>query len=68
MLKEYKEKKGYSYDRIQEITNLDRQIIYRTIKGITIPKIDTFAKICIALELTNEEIGEEIRKIIKKED
>lgn len=69
MLKKYKEKKGYSFDKLQEITNIDRQIIYRTINDLTKPKIDTFAKICIALELTNEEIGEEVRKITnKKED
>ena len=66
MLKKYKDKKGYSYDKIQEITNIDRQIIYRTIKNITVPKIDTFAKICIALEMTNEEIGKEVRKVITK--
>lgn len=66
MLEKYKKEKGYSYDKLQEITNIDRQIIYRTIKNITIPKIDTFAKICIALEMTNEQIGKEIRKAIIK--
>ena len=62
MLNEYKKKSNMSYDKLQEITNIDRQNIYRTIKGISIPKIDTFGKICIALNMTNEEIGEEIRK------
>ena len=30
------------------------------------PLLDTFAKICIALEMTNEEIGQEVRKTINK--
>lgn len=69
MLLEYKEKNKMSYDKLQELTNIDRQNIYRTIKNLTIPKIDTFGKICIALNMTDEEIGKEIRKfIIKKED
>lgn len=69
MLSEYKEKKKISYDKLQELTNIDRQNIYRTIKNLTTPKIDTFGKICIALNMTDEEIGKEIRKfVIKKED
>lgn len=70
MLLEYKEKNKISYDKLQELTNIDRQNIYRTIKNLTTPKIDTFGKICIALNMTDEEIGKEIRKFIinKKED
>lgn len=65
MLEEYKKKRKISYDDIQELTNIDRQNIYRTIKGITTPRIDTFVKICIALNMTNEEIGKEAKKYIK---
>ena len=65
MLEEYKNRRNISYDQLQEITNIDRQIIYRTIKGITTPRIDTFAKICIALNMTNEEIGKAIKGTIK---
>lgn len=68
MLSEYKEKNKISYDKLQELTNVDRQNIYRTIKDLTIPKIDTFGKICIALNMTNEEIGKEIRKFITEKE
>lgn len=67
MLEKYKERKKISYDKLQEITNIDRQNIYRTIQEITTPKIDTYGKICIALDMTNEEIGKEIRRITLKE-
>lgn len=65
MLEEYKTKRKISYDELQKITNIDRQNIYRTIKGITLPRLDTFAKICIALNMTNEEIGKVVKSIIK---
>lgn len=65
MLEEYKNKRKISYDDLQEITNIDRQNIYRTVKGITVPRLDTFAKICIALNMTNEEIGKVVRNITK---
>lgn len=66
MLEFYKEKRKLSYDKLQELTGIDRQNIYRTIKDITQPKIDTFGRICIALDMTNEEIGKEVRKYIEK--
>ena len=66
MLKEYKEKSKLSYDKIQEKTNIDRQVIYRTINDKSIPQIDTYGKICIALNMTAEEIGNEIIKYIVK--
>lgn len=65
MLEEYKNRRNISYDQLQELTNIDRQNIYRTIKGLTTPRIDTFAKICIALNMTNEEIGKVIKNTIK---
>ena len=66
MLEEYKERRNISYDQLQDMTNIDRQIIYRTIKGITTPRIDTFAKICISLNMTNEEIGKVVKNTVRR--
>lgn len=66
MLKEYRKKKNISQEKLEELTNLDRKTIFRIENNISIPLLDTFAKICIALEMTNEEIGQEVRKIINK--
>ena len=66
MLKEYRKRKKISQEKLEELTNLDRKTIFRIENGINMPLLDTFAKICIALEMTNEEIGQEVRKIINK--
>ena len=45
------------------MTGVDPRTILRIEKNITIPKIDTYAKLVIALNMSNEEIGEHIRRI-----
>lgn len=63
MLKEYREKKKITQEKLAEKSGIDRKTIFRIENDISIPKIQTYAKIVIALEMTNEEIGEHIRKI-----
>lgn len=64
MLKEYRKARKMSQEKLEELTNLDRKTIFRIEHDINIPLIDTFAKICIALDMTNEEIGKEVRKLV----
>lgn len=66
MLKEYRKKKKISQEKLEELTDLDRKTIFRIEHDINMPLVDTFAKICVALEMTNEEIGKEVRKTITK--
>ena len=54
------------HKKLAEITGIDPRTILKIEKNFTVPKVDTYAKLVIGLELTNEEIGEEIRKIIIK--
>lgn len=63
MLKEERIEKGYTQEKLAEMTGIDPRTILRIEKETTIPKITTYAKIVIALNMTNEEIGEHIRKI-----
>lgn len=63
MLKEKRISKGYTQEKLSEITQIDPRTILRIERNQCIPKIDTYAKLVIGLEMTNEEIGEEIRKI-----
>lgn len=63
MLKEERRKKGYTQEKLSELSGIDPRTILRIEKNLTIPKLDTYAKIVIALNMTNEEIGENIRKI-----
>lgn len=66
MLKNERLKKGYTQEKLSEMTGIDPRTILRIEKDLTIPKLDTYAKIVIALEMTNEEIGEHIKKIAIK--
>lgn len=66
MLKEYRMKKNISQEKLEELTNLDRKTIFRIEHDLNMPLIDTFGKICIALNMTDEEIGKEVKKITKK--
>ncbi len=67
MLKEYRIRKKISQEKLENMTDLDRKTIFRIENDLNIPQLDTFAKLVEALELTDEEILLEIKKIIKKE-
>ena len=63
MLKEFRERKKITLEKLADISGIDRKTIFRIENDICRPRIDNYAKIVIALDMTNEEIGEHIRKI-----
>ena len=67
MLKEYRERKNMSREKLEELTNLDRKTIFRIENDINIPLLDSFAKMVYALDLTDDEIATEVKKSIKKD-
>lgn len=67
MLKEYRIRKNISQEKLEEMTNLDRKTIFRIENNLNMPLLDTFAKIVIALELTDEEIVKIVKESIKKD-
>ena len=68
MLKEYRKKLKISQEKLEDLTSIDRKTIFRIENDINMPLLDTFAKIVIALKLTDEEIAKEVKKsILKKE-
>lgn len=66
MLKEYRKRLNISQERLEEITNIDRKTIFRIENDISIPLLETFAKLVIALNLSDKEIAKEVKNIIKK--
>lgn len=66
MLKEYRKKAKISQEKLEEITNIDRKTIFRIENNLNMPLLDNFAKLVIALKLTDKEIAEEVKKTIKK--
>lgn len=63
MLKDFREKKGITQEKLAEMTNIDRKTIFRIENDINSPLIENYAKIVIALKLTNEQIANHIREI-----
>ncbi len=69
MLKEYRKRMKISQEELERITNIDRKTIFRIENDINLPLLETFAKLVVALNLSDKEIAAEIRKIgIKKND
>lgn len=67
MLKEYRKRSKISQEKLEEITGIDRKTIFRIENDLNTPLVDTFAKIVIALNLSDKEIANEIKKVIKKD-
>ena len=66
MLKEYRKKKNISQEELERLTNIDRKTIFRIENDLNVPLLDTFAKMVIALELNDQEIAMEVKKINQK--
>lgn len=65
MLKEYRKRKNISQEELEKITNIDRKTIFRIENDLNMPLLDTFAKMVIALNLTDKEIALEVKNSIK---
>lgn len=65
MLKEYRKKQKISQETLEKITNIDRKTIFRIENNLNMPLLDTFAKLVVALKLSDEEIALEVKKTIK---
>ncbi len=66
MLKKYRERLGISREELEKLANLDRKTIFRIENDLSSPLIETFAKLIIALKLTDEEIAKEVKNNVKK--
>ncbi len=64
MLKEYRKKAKMSQEELEKITNLDRKTIFRIENDLNMPLLDNFAKIVVALNLSDKEIANEVKKSI----
>ncbi len=65
MLKQYRKREKLSQEELEKRTNIDRKTIFRIENDLNMPLLDTFAKIVIALNLSDKEIAEEVKKSIK---
>lgn len=65
MLKEYRIRKGLSQEQLEKLTDIDRKTIFRIENDLNTPLVTTFVKITKALDLTDQEIINELSKIAK---
>ena len=65
MLKEYRKRQNLSQEKLSDLTGIDRKTIFRIENDKNMPKIDTYAKIVMALNMSNEEICDHLRSIAK---
>ncbi len=65
MLKEYRIRAKLFQEELEKITNVDRKTIFRVENDYNVPLLDTFAKLVIALKMSNDEIAQEVKKITK---
>lgn len=63
MLKEFRKKAGISQEKLSEITNIDRKTIFRIENDLSSPLVENYAKIVIALKMTDTQIAEHIRSL-----
>lgn len=66
MLKEYRKRMNISQEKLSDLTGIDRKTIFRIENDKNVPRIDTYAKIVIALNMSDEEICEHLRDIAKE--
>ncbi len=67
MLRAYRKRLKISQEELEKRTNIDRKTIFRIENDLNMPLLDTFAKLVQALELTDAEIAEEVKKSIRIE-
>lgn len=65
MLREFRERKGITQEKLSELTGIDRKTIFRIENNKTAPKINTYIKIAMALDMTDEEILENLKEYYK---
>lgn len=66
MLREYRKRMKISQEELEKITNIDRKTIFRIENDISLPLLETFSKLAVALNMTDKEIAKEIRNIGNK--
>lgn len=66
MLYDNRIKKKLSREKLADLSGVDARTIYRIEKNISIPLVDTYARIVMALGLNKDEIYEDIKKIAEE--
>lgn len=69
MFKKYREAKGLTQEKLSELVDIDIRTYQKIEADETVPLVNTFAKISLALNLDDKDIIKELKecaKIVKK--
>lgn len=62
MFKEYRKMRGYTQEKLAELTNLDPRTVQRIENGTTTPTLETFRKFVKVLAISDKDIIKYIKK------
>lgn len=63
MFKKYRLMRGYTQEKLSELTDIDTRNIQRIENGEHLPNIASFAKLVIALKISTEDLMEYLKEI-----
>ncbi len=66
MFKEYRLLRGYTQEKLAELTNIDTRNIQRIENENHLPNIVSFAKLVFALQISNEDIIKYLKAVSKE--
>lgn len=65
MFERYRKKAGLTQEQVAEKTNISWRQLQRIEKGVSIPSLETFAKLIIVLKISNEDALNYINQFTK---
>ena len=68
MLQEYRKRANITQEKLSELTGLDRKTIFRIENDLTIPRVDSYAKIVTSLDMTDKEIFNHLRHLVLNDE
>lgn len=63
MLQEYRKRANITQEKLSELTGLDRKTIFRIENDLTLPRVDSYAKIVTSLDMTDKEIYTHLKNL-----
>ncbi len=66
MFKEYRLLRGYTQEKLAELTNIDTRNIQRIENENHLPNIVSFAKLVLVLQISNEDIIKYLKAVSKE--
>ncbi len=64
MLREYRKRSKLSQEELERLSGIDRKTIFRIENDLNMPILDTFARLALALKLSDKEIADIVKNSV----